>query len=100
MEVAYENGGALVWLSSGVFLSDMYNAYSSGANVNLAMNALSALLGQREAMAIRAKSLNYNYLTISESASSLIQVLMIGVIPLSFLAAGVFVVVRRRRLLK
>ena len=100
VEVAYENGGALVWLSSGVFLSDMYNAYSSGANVNLAMNALSALLGQREAMAIRAKSLNYNYLTVSESASSLIQVLMIGVIPLSFLAAGVFVVVRRRRLLK
>ena len=100
VEVTYENGGALVWLSSGVFLSDMYNAYSSGANVNLAMNALSALLGQREAMAIRAKSLNYNYLTISESASSLIQVLMIGVIPLSFLAAGVFVVVRRRRLLK
>ncbi|MFQ9915321.1 MAG: hypothetical protein ACLRWQ_01910 [Flavonifractor plautii] len=71
--------GQIVWFSSSAFLEDMYNALSSGANVNLGMNALSSLVGESEAMAIRSKSLNYNYLTISESTSSLLKVLMIGV---------------------
>ncbi|MEI3581018.1 MAG: hypothetical protein V8Q30_14110 [Acutalibacteraceae bacterium] len=34
------------------------------------MNALSSLIGEREALAIRSKSLNYNYLTITESTAS------------------------------
>ena len=59
------SGGQIVWFSSSNFLDDMYNAYSSGANVDLAMNSLSWLVGEREAIAIRSKSLNYNYLTIS-----------------------------------
>ena len=100
VNAAYSNGGELIWVSSSAYLDDMYNAYSSGANVNFTMNALSQLIGESEAMSIRAKSLNYNYLTISDSVSGLLQVLMIGVIPLAFLGAGITVVVRRRRLLK
>ena len=100
VDAAYSNGGELIWVSSSAYLDDMYNAYSSGANVNFTMNALSQLIGESEAMSIRAKSLNYNYLTISDSVSGLLQVLMIGVIPLAFLGAGITVVVRRRRLLK
>ena len=76
----------------------MYNAYSSGANVDMAMNALSSLVGEREAIAIRSKSLNYNYLTISASTSSVLQGLMIGVFPLAYLAIGIVVIVRKRRL--
>ena len=78
----------------------MYNAYSSGANVNFTMNALSQLIGESETLSIRAKSLNYNYLTISDSVSGLLQVVMIGLIPLAFLGTGIIVVVRRRRLQK
>ena len=48
-------------------------------------------------MAIRSKSLNYNYLTISDSTSSLLKVAMIGVFPLVYLGIGIFVVVNRRR---
>ena len=93
-----ENGGQIVWFGSSMFLDDTYNAYSSGANDDLAMNAVSSLVGEREAMAIRSKSLNYNYLTISDSTSSLLKVLMIGVFPLAYLGIGICVVVRRRRL--
>lgn len=100
VQIEYEDGGGIVWISSGTFLEDMYNAYSSGANVNLAMNALSSLIGESETMSIRAKSLNYNYLTISDSTAGLLKFVMIGLIPLAFLAAGITVVVRRRRLLK
>ena len=90
--------GEIVWFTSSYFLDDMYNATSSGANANLGMNALSSLIGETEAMAIRSKSLNYNYLTISESAASLLKVAMIGVFPLLYLGIGIWVVLRRRRL--
>ena len=98
VSVETSGGGEIVWFTSSTFLSDIYNAYSSGANVDLGMNALSSMVGESEAMAIRSKSLNYNYLTISASVSSLLKALMIGVFPLLYLGIGVGVVLRRRRL--
>ena len=91
------NDGQIVWFSSSLFLEDMYNSYSSGANLDMGMNALSSLIGEREAVSIRSKSLNYNYLTIDESTASLLKTVMIGVFPLAFVVTGIVVVVRRRR---
>ena len=91
------SGGQMVWFASSNFLDDMYNAYSSGANLDLGMNALSFMIGEREAVAIRSKSLNYSYLTINESEASYLKVMMIGVFPLAFLGYGVYVIVSRRR---
>ena len=98
--VSIENSsdGGIVWFGSSSFLEDMYNAFSSGANSDLAMNALSSLIGESEAMAIRSKSLNYNYLTISDSTGSFLKVMMIGVFPLAYLGIGIAVVLRRRRM--
>lgn len=90
-------GGGIVWFSSSEFLEDLYNSYSSGSNGDLAMNALSSLIGEREAMAIRSKSLNYNYLTISDSTSTVLKALMIGVFPLVYLAIGVSVLLTRKK---
>ena len=75
----------------------MYNAYSSGANTDLSMNALASLIGESEAMAIRSKSLNFDYLTISDSTASLLKTAMVGVFPLAYLAIGIAVVAWRRR---
>lgn len=75
----------------------MYNALSSGANVDMTMNAVSELIGEREAMAIRSKSLNYNYLSISGSTATLLKVLMVGVCPLAYLGIGTAVILKRRR---
>ena len=91
------NDGQLIWFASSYFLDEMYNAYSSGANLDLAMNALSSLIGEREAVSIRSKSLSYNYLTISESAASMLKTWVIGVIPGAFVIYGVFTVIERRR---
>ncbi len=98
MAVSIETSGAgqIVWFSASDFLNDMYNAFSSGANVDLAMNSLSSLIGEREAIAIRSKSLNYNYLTITESTSSTLKTLMIGVFPLVYLGIGIFIIIRKR----
>ncbi len=92
-----DSGGGIVWFTSGDFLDDYINAYSSGANGDLAMNALASLIGETESMAIRSKSLNYNYLTISESASSTLKLLMIGVIPICFFGIGLVVILQKRR---
>ena len=97
LSIEDSGGGEIIWFASSVFLEDLYNAYSSGANVNLAMNVLSSLVGESEAMAIRSKSLDYNYLTISESTSSLLKTVMIGVCPLAYLGMGVAVILVRRR---
>jgi len=91
------NDGRIVWFASSALLDDMYNAYSSGANVDMGMKALSSLIGESEAMAIRSKSLDYNYLTISDSTSSLLKVVMIGIFPLVYLGVGICVILRRRR---
>lgn len=91
------NDGKIVWFASDAYLEEGYNAYSSGANVNMTMNALSSLVGESESMAIRSKSLNYNYLTISDSVSSLLKVLMIGVFPLAYLGIGIGVIMKRKK---
>lgn len=91
------SGGALVWFASNDFLTEDINQISSGANSDLAMNALASLIGETEAMAISSKSLNFNCLTISEAVSSFLKVLMIGVVPLAYLGVGIGVMVRKRR---
>lgn len=98
VSVESTGGGQMVWFTSSHFIDDMYNAYSSGANVDMSMNALSSLIGEREAIAIRSKSMNYNYLTISESAGSTLKVTMIVIFPLTYLGIGIWVILRRRRL--
>ena len=97
VSVTTENEGKLVWFTSSHFLDDMYNAYSSGANLDLAMNAMSSIIGENEAVAIRSKSLNYNYLTISDSAASFLKTIMIAVFPLVYLGIGICVIVERRK---
>lgn len=97
VSIACENEGQIIWFSSAAYLEDMYNALSSGANVDMTMNAVSELIGEREAMAIRSKSLNYNYLSISGSTATLLKVLMVGGFPLAYLGIGTAVILKRRR---
>ena len=97
VSIETDGAGQIVWFSATDFLDDMYNSYSSGANVNLVMNAVSSLIGEREAISIRVKSIDYNYLTISEETSSTLKLLMIGVFPLAYLGIGICVIVSKRR---
>ncbi len=91
------NDGQLIWFTSSYFLEDAYNSYSSGANLNLALNAITELTGKEDTLSINSKSLNYNYLTISDSASSTLKTWMIGIIPVAFVLYGVLTVIERRK---
>ncbi len=93
-----DGSGEMIWVSSSYMLDDTYNSYSSGANLDFSMNCISDMLGESENMAIRSKSLNYEYLTISESAASFLKLVMIVLVPVVFVAFGVVEIIQRRRL--
>ena len=90
--------GKIVWVATDYLLDDMYNSYSSGANLDLVMNSLSWMIGKNDAVSIRAKSLNNSYLTISSSSATVLKIVMIGVIPVCFLLLGIDEVLRRRKM--
>ena len=61
------------------------------------MNALSALVGETEKLEIRSKSLSFNYLTINQNQGKFLKIMMIGVIPVLYLAIGISAVLETRR---
>ena len=91
------SGGSMVWISTDHIVDDLYNSYSAGSNMDFLMNALSWLIGERDAISIRSKSLDYNYLTISETQASIIKFSLIFLIPLIYLSSGVIDVITRRK---
>lgn len=66
--------------------------------MDLTLNVISDMVGEREALAISSRSLDYNYLTISDATASMLKVVMIGVFPLIYLGIGACVLLRRRSL--
>jgi len=98
LAVSVEDGeGKIVWVSSDYFVDETYISYSAGANSDFALNSLSWMIGAEDSISIRSKSLNYNYLTISDSQASKIKICLIGIIPLGYLLYGVDEALRRRK---
>lgn len=89
--------GEIIYFASSYMLDTLYNAYSSGANLDLTMSALASLAGESEGVSIRTKSLSYDYLTISDSAASTLKTLMIGIIPAATVILGATVILERRK---
>ena len=95
---ASQSGDAkMVWFTSAEMLEDNINRTVAGANWNLFMNTMNWMCGQEESISIRAKSLESESLTVTGAQSSFWSVLMIGLIPLTFIAVGTVIVIRRKR---
>ena len=92
-----ENGGKLFWVTSSALLDSYVDNAVSGGNSNLFMNVLNWMGGQEESISIRAKSLDTEGLTITDSESTLWTIVMIGVIPLTLVALGLIIWMRRKR---
>ena len=61
------------------------------------LNALEMMSEKDNSISVRSKSLSYEYLTISTSDATYIQILTIVLIPAVYLIVGIVVVVRRKR---
>lgn len=87
----------MVWISSAYLLDDDTNAQVSGGNEDLFLNALNWLCGETQTYSIHAKSLNSEQLTMSSSTASTWGLILIFVLPLAILAAGIAIVVIRKK---
>lgn len=95
---ASENGdGKLCWFTSAEMLNSRLDRMVSGANSNLFMNALNWMCDQVESISIRSKSLDATGLTVTGAQSSFWSAIMIGIIPISLIAAGILIYMRRKR---
>jgi len=89
--------GKVIWISSSYLLDEDYVSMSAGANTDFALNCMSELSGAEESISIRSKSLNNEYLTISESQANLLKIITLAFIPLVFIAMGVVELISRRK---
>ena len=87
----------IVWVSSSYLLDDQTNLQISGGNQDFFLNCINWMCGQESGISIHAKSMRYEYLTISSGTSSLLTLLMIGVLPIGYLAAGIVIWIRRKK---
>ena len=88
----------VIWVSSGALLDEQSNELVSGGNQDFFLNMLSYLCEpESSSISIHAKSLGSEYLTMESSTASLLIVLMLGIIPVGYLAVGIIIWSRRKR---
>ena len=92
-----ENGGRLIWFTSGSMLNSNVDRTVAGGNSNLLLNALNWMGGHEESISIRAKSMDEETLSVSASSSSFWSVVMIGIIPAVLIASGIIIYMGRKR---
>lgn len=89
--------GRAVWFASSRMLYEDVDSVVSGANSELVVNSLGWLADRELSMNIRSKNLTSGKLVISGSTKAAYGILLLGVIPGLFAAAGMMIYVRRRR---
>ena len=87
----------LLLVGSSGFLTQEMNAAVSGGNGDLFLNAVSWMTGREEGIAIHAKSLSNERLSVPESSAGVISFITIFLIPAVVIAIGVYVLVKRRK---
>ena len=89
----------VAWVGSISLLDDAMNNYVSGGNQDLFLNMLSFLCEQEaQNYTIHPKALNdIRYLTMESSTSAMLAIWVIVLIPITYLACGVVIWIRRKR---
>ena len=91
-----ENSSSVVWVASSSLLDSSVNQQVSGANQDLFLNALGYVCEQEDSISIHAKVLANDYLTVNNSSAATLSIVMVGLIPLGYLAIGVITWIRRK----
>jgi len=89
----------IVWVTSGAIIDDSTNMQVSGGNEDFFLNSISWITGDSDEdveTTIHAKTLSYDYLTMSSSTAAMLALLGVVVLPLACLIAGLIVVIRRK----
>ena len=87
----------LVYVTTGGVLNDSMNNAVSGGNYDFFMNVITWMNDETVSVSIEAKSLSYDYLSVTAGEANFWGIFMIGLVPIAILVCGVVVWVRRRR---
>ena len=95
----YDNGkeAKIFWISSAQLLNDNVNELVAGANRDLFLNIINSAAGREEDMAIHAKSLEADFLTVPSGAARAWNIVLVFLLPLLIIAAGAYVVYGRKK---
>lgn len=92
------DGEQIIWVTSGYLCDESTNSDVSGGNLDFFLNGLSWMCEAEEASyTIYAKNLDNEYLTMDASTASMLTTLVVAIIPLSVLAVGIVVWLRRKK---
>jgi ABC-2 type transport system permease protein len=86
----------IVMYTTSMMLDASVNELVAGSNMDLFINSLNWMCEREENISIRPKVITREYLTINAAASSGWSIVLVGVIPVGFLAAGIAVWFKRR----
>lgn len=91
------SGAKMVWFSSRYIAEYDTDIRVSGANQEIFVNSINWMCSSEGNIAIRNKDLGYNFLTVSNAASTALTVVFVAVIPLLYILPGIIIGLRRRR---
>ena len=87
----------IVWTTSTSLISEQIDQLVSGADMDFVTNAFGWLCEMEDTISIHAKTISYDYLTLTSAQSGRWTMLMVIVIPLGTLIAGIVVWLKRRK---
>ena len=88
----------ILWVSSSLLLDENANSMVSGGNLDFFLNMVNYLCEpEGSSISIHAKTLTTEYLTMDSATAATLSLLMLAVIPVSYLAIGIFIWFRRKR---
>ena len=91
------NSSKLIYFTSAYMLDPGIDSYTSGANTQLFLNALTLSVGNESSVSIAAKDLEAEPLIVSQLNVSIIKAVTQYIIPLAILIAGGVIWYRRRK---
>lgn len=92
-----EKETGIVWVSAASLLDEQTNMQVSGGNQDFFLNSIHWLCGKEQGISIHAKSLAYDYLTMDSGTSTVLTLLIVGLLPLGYLGIGISTWTRRKK---
>jgi ABC-2 type transport system permease protein len=96
IKVEKEASGVMVVGSVDGFLSQIYEGDGSYLNIDFLLNSLSYLGGAEESIDIRAKQITPQEMVVTQQQYSVINVVLVWIIPIAIILLGIVIWLRRR----
>lgn len=87
----------VIYVASAFLLDETLDNSVTGGNQDFFVNGLSWLSDYEDGISIHAKSMKTEFLTIPSSSATAFTIVILGLIPVSYLAIGAAVMIRRKR---